>query len=69
MCSVAIAFSLKIIRQLFVKKTSNMDAPFSLFMRYVTVFLFIGVLAIVASGFEAYASPLLMKNVVELVSK
>ena len=69
MCSVAIIFSLKIIKQLFVKKTSNLEPPFTLFMRYVTVFLFIGVLAVVASGFEAYASPLLMKNVVEFVSK
>jgi stage II sporulation protein M len=69
MCSVAISFTLKIIRQLFVKKTSNLEAPFSLFTRYVSVFLCIGVLAIVASGFEAYASPFLMKNVVEFVSK
>jgi stage II sporulation protein M len=69
MCSVAISFTLKIVKQLFVKKTSNLEAPFSLFMRYVTVFLFIGVLAIAASGFEAYASPFLMKNVVEIVSR
>ncbi|KKI93079.1 stage II sporulation protein M [Bacillus sp. SA1-12] len=69
MCSVAIAFSLKIIKQLFVKKSNSLEAPFTLFMRYVIVFLFIGVMAIAASGFEAYASPFLMKNIVELVSK
>ncbi len=69
MCSVAISFTLKIIKQLFVKRTSNVESPFSLFLRYVTIFLFIGVLAMVASGFEAYASPFLMQNVVEIVSK
>ncbi|HZH59270.1 MAG TPA: stage II sporulation protein M [Metabacillus sp.] len=69
MCSVAISFSLKIIRQLFVKKSNTLEAPLSLFMRYASVFIFIGMLAVLASGFEAYASPFLMKNVVEFVSK
>ncbi|MDQ0231866.1 stage II sporulation protein M [Metabacillus malikii] len=69
MCSVAISFTLKIIKQLFVKRSNNLEAPFSLFARYAMIFIFIGALALAASGFEAYASPYLMKNVVELVSK
>lgn len=69
MCTVAITFSLKIIRQLFVKKSGSMEAPFTMFTRYVAVFIIIAIMALTASGFEAYASPLLMKNVVEFVSK
>ncbi|MFC0271507.1 stage II sporulation protein M [Metabacillus herbersteinensis] len=69
MCTIAISFSLKIIRQLFVKKATVAEGPFSLFIRYVTILVVISCITIVASGFEAYASPLLMKGVIEIVSK
>ncbi|APH04526.1 stage II sporulation protein M [Bacillus weihaiensis] len=69
MSAVAISFSLKLIKQLFVKKGTNFETPFSFFTRYGMVFIFIGVLAVIASGFEAYISPYLMKSVVGIVSK
>ncbi|WP_191565298.1 stage II sporulation protein M [Metabacillus idriensis] len=69
MGTVAISFSLKIVKQLLMKKTNVTESPFTLFTRYAAVFLFISVLTVIASGLEAYASPILMKNVIELVSK
>lgn len=69
MSTVAISFSLKIVKQLLMKKTNVTESPFSLFTRYAAVFVFISVLTVIASGLEAYASPILMKNVIELVSK
>ncbi|MDQ0858533.1 stage II sporulation protein M [Bacillus sp. V2I10] len=69
MGTVAISFSLKIVKQLLMKKTNLTQSPFSLFTKYAAVFMFISALTIIASTLEAYASPILMKNVIELVSK
>ncbi|UAL50902.1 MULTISPECIES: stage II sporulation protein M [Metabacillus] len=69
MGTVAISFSLKIVKQLLMKKTNLTESPFALFTKYAAVFMFISALTIIASTLEAYASPILMKNIIELVSK
>ncbi|WP_102345689.1 stage II sporulation protein M [Bacillus sp. Marseille-P3661] len=63
--AAAITFSLKMIRQQFVKKVN--DPIFPHFVRYSL--LMSGILLIIglASMFEAYVSPTLMKSVVEMI--
>lgn len=63
--AAAVSFSLKMIRQQFVKKIN--DPIFPHFVRYT--FLMAGVLLIIglASTFEAYISPSLMKSIVEII--
>ncbi|MCD2486508.1 stage II sporulation protein M, partial [Staphylococcus aureus] len=56
-----IAFSLKLIRQLFVKRSLH-DAPIQWFGRYAFVLLVILFLALISSLFEAYLSPVLMEK-------
>ena len=69
MGTTAISFSLKIVKQLLNKKSNLAESPFSMFARYAAFFVGIAVLTAAASGLEAYASPVLMKNVIEIVSK
>ncbi|MEC2075771.1 stage II sporulation protein M [Metabacillus fastidiosus] len=69
MCAVAISFSLKMVKQLYMKKTLMMESPFSMFMKYVVVLVSISLFTVIASLFEAYASPMLMKSLVEVVTK
>ncbi|MCY7749590.1 stage II sporulation protein M [Bacillus inaquosorum] len=61
MGTCAIAFSLKLIRQLFVKRSLH-DAPIQWFGRYAFVLLVILFLALISSLFEAYLSPVLMEK-------
>ncbi|MCR6596748.1 stage II sporulation protein M [Bacillus halotolerans] len=61
MGTCAIAFSLKLIRQLFVKRSLH-DAPIQWFGRYAVVLLIILFLALISSLFEAYMSPVLMEK-------
>ncbi|MDR4435581.1 stage II sporulation protein M [Bacillus tequilensis] len=61
MGTCAIAFSLKLIRQLFVKRSLH-DAPIQWFGRYAFVLLVILFLALISSLFEAYLSPALMEK-------
>ncbi|WP_430742158.1 stage II sporulation protein M [Bacillus atrophaeus] len=61
MGTVAIAFSLRLIRQLFVKRSIN-EAPIQWFGRYALVFILILILSLLSSVFEAFVSPLLMEK-------
>jgi stage II sporulation protein M len=63
----AVVFSLKIIRQLFVKRLN--EPIFHMLTRYVILMGVIVVLIGIASSIEAYSSPLLMKSVVRIVNK
>ena len=65
--TVAVAFSLKMIRQQFIKRAQ--ENVFSLLTRYTLLMVSVGVMLLLASAFEAYVSPILMKEVIELVSK
>lgn len=60
-------FSLKLIRQLFVKRLN--DQPFRMFARYSTVLLVIAAAVLFASIFEGYISPILMKATIDLINK
>lgn len=63
--TAAISFSIRMIRQQFVKKVNEPIFPY--FVRYS--FAMAGILLIigVASTFEAYVSPALMQNVVDMI--
>lgn len=65
MATVAVAFSLNLIRQLFLKR--NQEAFFPAFLRYAFSIVLVMVTIAFASGFEAYLSPPLMKSVVTLI--
>lgn len=60
-------FSLKLIRQLFVKRLN--DQPFRMFARYSTALLVIAAAVLFASIFEGYISPILMKATIDLINK
>ncbi|WP_243290141.1 stage II sporulation protein M [Bacillus sp. FJAT-47783] len=64
--STAIVFSLKLIRQLFMKRMQ--ESPMKLFTRYALVFVGITVLTCIAAVFEGYASPFLMKGIIKMIS-
>lgn len=68
MGTCAIAFSLKLIRQLFVKRSLH-DAPIQWFGRYAFVLLVILFLALISSLFEAYLSPVLMEKLTSRLFK
>ncbi|MDA7027086.1 stage II sporulation protein M [Bacillus sp. CLL-7-23] len=61
----AIAFSLKLIRQLFVKRGIN-EAPVQWFGRYVIVLGLILIMALISSFFEACLSPLLIEKLMSM---
>lgn len=63
--TAAISFSLKMIRQQFLKKINKSILPS--FTRYTALVVGICLILGVASAFEAYLSPALMKNVVDLI--
>ena len=65
--TVAVSFSLKMIRQQFMKRTN--EPIFQLLTRYTILMVGISVILLLSSAFEAFASPVLMKGVVELVNK
>lgn len=69
MSTAGIAISLKIFRQLFMKKKNLKENPFQFFSRYALVLGIIGVMILAASSLEAYASPGLMKSVMEVMNK
>ena len=60
-------FSLRMIRHQFIRKITEPLLP--LLIRYTCFFLVIGVVLALASSVEAYASPVLMKEVVEAINK
>ncbi len=64
--TAALSFSLKLMRQLFIKKTTA-DALFPAFMRYTMLMIIIIIAVGAASSFEAYLSPVLMKSVIKII--
>jgi stage II sporulation protein M len=62
--TVAVTFSLKMIRRQFMKKISEPILP--MLGSYVLLFIVAGLFLVVASLFEAYMSPSLMKVVMNL---
>ncbi|MGX1900879.1 stage II sporulation protein M [Thermolongibacillus altinsuensis] len=67
MAAISIAFSLKMIRHQFIKRTH--EPIFRAMMRYtVTMFAF-SLTLFVASSLEAYVSPFLMKEVIQMIEK
>ena len=63
--ALSVAFSMKMIRQLFAKKIT--EPFFQSFLRYTIVMLIIVAVLGVASLVEAYFSPLLMKSIVGIL--
>jgi stage II sporulation protein M len=63
--TIAVNCSMKLIRQHFVNRKSTSFLPF--LARYTVVFFMVGAGLICASLFEAFASPYLMKSVLELI--
>jgi stage II sporulation protein M len=60
--TASVAFSLKMIRQQFIRKTSAPILP--QFMRYSLLVVGVGGILCIISLFEAYISPLLMKAII-----
>ncbi|EIT87277.1 stage II sporulation protein M [Fictibacillus macauensis ZFHKF-1] len=63
----SVLFSVNMIKQQFLKKKS--EPFFPSFFRYSSIIVGIGLLMSVASGFEAYVSPYLMKGIMSLIGK
>ena len=63
--TLAVSISLKMFRRQFMKKISEPILP--LLGRYALVFIAAGLFLAIASLFEAYVSPLLMKTVIDIV--
>ena len=65
--TVAVAFSLKMIRQQFMKR---MNEPIlQLLTRYSLLMVVVSFVILTASAVEAFASPVLMKGIIEVVNK
>jgi stage II sporulation protein M len=67
MTTVAVSFSLRMIRHQFVRRMHEPLLP--LFVRYTCFFLAIGAALAIASGIEACVSPSLMKSIVDTINK
>lgn len=67
MTTIAASFSLRMIRHQFIRKINEPLLP--MFIRYTCMFLIIGAVLAIASSIEAYASPVLMKEVVETINR
>ncbi|MEH7381810.1 stage II sporulation protein M [Bacillus sp. JJ1533] len=65
--TVAVAFSLKMIRQQFMKR---MNEPIlQLLTRYSLLMVAVSFVILMASAIEAFASPVLMKEIIDVVNK
>ncbi|HWO98639.1 MAG TPA: stage II sporulation protein M [Bacillus sp. (in: firmicutes)] len=65
--TVSISFSLKVIRQQFVK---GVHEPISsAFLRYSLSTIWMALFVLTASSFEAYMSPYLMKSILSFINK
>ncbi len=67
MTTIVASFSLRMIKHQFIRKINEPLLP--LLIRYTCFFLIIGAVLAIASSIEAYASPILMKEVVEVINK
>lgn len=65
--AASILFSVKMIRQQFLKKTT--EAFFPRFFKFSSLIIAVGVVLALASLFEAYLSPFLMKSVMSWAGK
>lgn len=63
--ATAIMFSLRMIRQQFLKRINEPVFPY--FMRYTVLMVIMMGFISLASGFEAFVSPVMMKSVVNLI--
>ncbi|MCL6587212.1 MAG: stage II sporulation protein M [Anoxybacillus sp.] len=67
MGTIAISFSLKMVRNQFMKR---MHEPiFPMIMRYAFVMVAISAVLLLSASIEAYVSPIVMKQVIELINK
>lgn len=67
MGTIAISFSLKMVRNQFMKR---MHEPiFPMIMRYAFVMVAISALLLISASLEAYVSPMIMKQVVQLINQ
>ncbi|MEC1503162.1 stage II sporulation protein M [Bacillus sonorensis] len=66
MGTCAIAFSLRLIRQLFVKRSLT-EAPVHWFGRYALVLVLIFAMSLISSFLEAYLSPLFMEKLMNYI--
>ncbi|QOR65352.1 stage II sporulation protein M [Cytobacillus suaedae] len=64
--TVAVAFSLKMIRQQFMKRAN--EPIFPLLTRYAMLMVGVAFVLMTASAFEAFASPTLMKGVIDMIN-
>lgn len=64
--TVAVAFSLKMIRQQFMKRAN--EQIFQSLTRYAILMVGVSLVLMTASAFEAFASPTLMKGIIEVIS-
>ncbi|NSL50438.1 stage II sporulation protein M [Calidifontibacillus erzurumensis] len=63
--TAAISFSIRMIRKQFVRRVNEPIFPY--FVRYSFVMAGMLIIISIASSFEAYISPVLMKNVIEMI--
>ncbi|GGJ79833.1 stage II sporulation protein M [Anoxybacillus voinovskiensis] len=67
MGTIALSFSLKMVRNQFMKR---MHEPiFPMIMRYAFVMVAISAALLLSAAIEAYVSPIVMKQVIELINK
>lgn len=67
MGTVSVSFSLKMVRNQFMKR---MHEPiFPMIMRYAFVMVAISALLLISASLEAYVSPMIMKQVVQLINQ
>ncbi|MCS0543446.1 hypothetical protein NXY55_26050, partial [Aeromonas veronii] len=65
--TIAVSFSLKMIRQQFMKR---MNEPIlQLLTRYSILMVAVSFVILIASAVEAFASPVLMKEVIDVINK
>ncbi|MFC4324090.1 stage II sporulation protein M [Litchfieldia salsa] len=62
--TISVSFSLKMIRQQFMKRAN--EPILQLFTKYTLAMVGISIVLLLASGFEAFASPALMKSVIDV---
>ncbi|MFT4413259.1 stage II sporulation protein M [Fredinandcohnia humi] len=65
--TVAVSFSLKMIRQQFMKRMN--EPVLHLLTRYSILMAVVSIVLLTASAVEAFASPVLMKEIIDTVSK
>lgn len=63
--TIAIGFSIQLIKQLFIKK--NTESIFPDLVKYTFIFLLVGIILMLSSAIEGYVSPKLMKIVINIM--